>query len=200
MSLSSTLSLSLSLTLSRSLSPCLTLSHFSLSLLHTLAGTGSQALVVNMNAFLQGLSALSTDPSARVRKAVCQAIILIATMQLSIIEPLFASICAFMLKGVLDEDEGSYVIIIYSCLYISNICTFLLLFIHDCIALLTFFTIYSGKFSSFYFPQLGYILIRNTWFSCFPFIFRLLSHTSVSSLFFFFGRCRYGGLWVLVRS
>ena len=60
-----------------------------------------------MNAFLQGLSALSTDPSARVRKAVCQAIILIATMQLSIIEPLFGSICAFMLKGVLDEDEGS---------------------------------------------------------------------------------------------
>ena len=89
---------------------------FPLSLLHTLKGTGSQALVVNMNAFLQGLSALSTDPSARVRKAVCQAIILIATMQLSIIEPLFASICAFMLKGVLDEDEGSYLIIIYSCL------------------------------------------------------------------------------------
>ena len=51
---------------------------------------------------------LSSDPSARVRKAVCQAIILIATMQLSILEPLFASICAFMLKGVLDEDEGTH--------------------------------------------------------------------------------------------
>jgi transportin-1 len=59
-----------------------------------------------MNAFLQGLSALSADPSARVRKAVCQAIILIATMQLSILEPMIGSICTFMLKGVLDDDEG----------------------------------------------------------------------------------------------
>jgi hypothetical protein len=87
-----------------------------------------------MNAFLQGLSALSSDPSARVRKALCQAIILITTMQLSLLEPMFGSICAFMLKGVLDEDEGDsnpnqyfiqYIIksINRDCLYESNLST-----------------------------------------------------------------------------
>ena len=60
-----------------------------------------------MNAFLLALSTLSGDVSARVRKAVCQAIILLATVQLSILEPMFGSICTFMLKGVLDEDEGA---------------------------------------------------------------------------------------------
>ena len=60
-----------------------------------------------MNAFLLALSALSSDTSARVRKAVCQAIILLATVQLSVLEPMFGSICTFMLKGVLDEDEGA---------------------------------------------------------------------------------------------
>jgi hypothetical protein len=60
-----------------------------------------------MNAFLLALSALSSDTSARVRKAVCQAIILLATVQLSVLEPMFGSICTFMLKGVLDEDEGT---------------------------------------------------------------------------------------------
>ena len=68
--------------------------------------SSTQALVSNMNAFLQGLSTLATDPSAKVRKAVCQAIILIATVQLSVLEPMFGSICTFMLAGVLDEDEG----------------------------------------------------------------------------------------------
>ena len=70
-------------------------------------GSGTQALVANMNAFLLALSTLSGDVSARVRKAVCQAIILLATVQLSILEPMFGSICTFMLKGVLDEDEGT---------------------------------------------------------------------------------------------
>ena len=60
-----------------------------------------------MNAFLLALSTLSADASARVRKAVCQAIILLATVQLSVLEPMFGSICTFMLKGVLDEDEGT---------------------------------------------------------------------------------------------
>jgi transportin-1 len=68
--------------------------------------TGSQALISNMTTFLSGLSGLSSDPSAKVRKAVCQSITFIATMQLAILEPYFSSICNFMLKGVLDEDEG----------------------------------------------------------------------------------------------
>ena len=86
--------------------------------IRTGTGTGTQALVANMNNFLQGLSALSADPSARVRKAVCQAIILIATMQLSIIEPLFGPICTFMLKGVLDEDEGNTPLLLFLFLYL----------------------------------------------------------------------------------
>lgn len=72
-----------------------------------ITGSGTQALVANMNAFLLALSALSSDTSARVRKAVCQAIILLATVQLSVLEPMFGSICTFMLKGVLDDDEGA---------------------------------------------------------------------------------------------
>ena len=69
-------------------------------------GCGAQALAANMTAFLQGLAALSADPSPKVRRAVCQAIVLLATLQLSVLEPLFASICEFLLKSILDVDEG----------------------------------------------------------------------------------------------
>ena len=87
-----------------------------------MTGSGTQALVANMNAFLLALSTLSADASARVRKAVCQAIILLATVQLSILEPMFGSICTFMLKGVLDEDEGTTLLIF--CTYSTTLLPF----------------------------------------------------------------------------
>jgi hypothetical protein len=48
------------------------------------------------------LSHLATDESAPVRRAVCQAIVLLASFQLAVLEPLLSDICQFMLQAVMD--------------------------------------------------------------------------------------------------
>jgi transportin-1 len=63
----------------------------------------SSALVTHMSGFLQGLSMLSSDPNAQVRRAVCQAIVLLAQFQLPVLVPILSDICVFMLQAVLDE-------------------------------------------------------------------------------------------------
>ena len=37
---------------------------------------------------------------------MCQAVNLLASLQLAVLEPLFAPICDFLLRSVLDADEG----------------------------------------------------------------------------------------------
>ena len=41
-----------------------------------------------------------------INRAVCQALVLLASLQLSVLEPVFASICDFLLQSILDADEG----------------------------------------------------------------------------------------------
>jgi hypothetical protein len=65
-------------------------------------GSNSCALITHMGSFLSGLSHLASDENAPVRRAVCQAITLLASFQLAVLEPLMSDICRFMLQAVLD--------------------------------------------------------------------------------------------------
>jgi hypothetical protein len=65
-------------------------------------GSNSCALITHMGSFLSGLSHLANDENAPVRRAVCQAITLLASFQLAVLEPLMSDICRFMLQAVLD--------------------------------------------------------------------------------------------------
>lgn len=74
------------------------------SLVHeTSPGTTPCALITHMSSFLSGLSHLASDESPPVRRAVCQAIVLLASFQLAVLEPLLNEICTFMLLAVLDQ-------------------------------------------------------------------------------------------------
>lgn len=63
------------------------------------------ALQLHMNTFLQGLSSLSADPVPAIRRAVCQALVLLAGLQLPRLQPAIDSICQFMLRAVDDPDS-----------------------------------------------------------------------------------------------
>lgn len=65
-------------------------------------GSTPCAMVTHMNDFLAGLSSLSSDSDGQVRRAVCQAIVLLSTHQMAILVPLMDSICSFMLQSILD--------------------------------------------------------------------------------------------------
>lgn len=72
----------------------------------TIITNASHPLLLHMNAFIQLLSALSNDSDPQIRKAICQAITIIACLHLSLLEPFFANICNFMLTSLLDSDEN----------------------------------------------------------------------------------------------
>jgi transportin-1 len=66
------------------------------------AGATPCAMITHMNDFLGGLSALSSDSDGRVRRAVCQAIVLLSSHQMAILVPMMDAICSFMLQSILD--------------------------------------------------------------------------------------------------
>lgn len=70
------------------------------------SGTTPCAMITHMSSFLSGLSHLSSDQSPPVRRAVCQAIVLLASFQLAVLEPLLNDICTFMLQAIMDQDES----------------------------------------------------------------------------------------------
>lgn len=72
----------------------------------TSSGSTPCALITHMSSFLSGLSHLSNDENASVRRAVCQSIVLLASFQLAVLEPLMGDICRFMLLAVMDEVEN----------------------------------------------------------------------------------------------
>lgn len=67
--------------------------------------SGAAPLLLHMNNFLNGIASLAADPTADVRCAVCQSLVLLASFNVSVLEKAFPSICAFMLQAVLDPEE-----------------------------------------------------------------------------------------------
>ena len=68
-------------------------------------GNGAEALTLHMNAFISAIAALSSDPAASVRRAIVQALVLLATLHLSVLQPSYDSICRFMLQALADGEE-----------------------------------------------------------------------------------------------
>lgn len=65
-------------------------------------GHGREAFIIHINAFLAGVSNLAADPQTEVRVSVCEALVLLASYQLAVLQPAFESICKFMLNAVND--------------------------------------------------------------------------------------------------
>eukprot|EP00602_Paraphysomonas_sp_CaronLab_P005566 CAMPEP_0185025988 /NCGR_PEP_ID=MMETSP1103-20130426/9498_1 /TAXON_ID=36769 /ORGANISM="Paraphysomonas bandaiensis, Strain Caron Lab Isolate" /LENGTH=1059 /DNA_ID=CAMNT_0027559395 /DNA_START=120 /DNA_END=3296 /DNA_ORIENTATION=+ len=70
------------------------------------SGSTPCALITHMDAFLSHLAALASDFSAPVRRAVCQAIVLLTSFQLAMLAPLMLDICTFMIRAVMDQEEA----------------------------------------------------------------------------------------------
>lgn len=70
------------------------------------SGKAAEAVMIHMQSFLQGISQLASDPSPVIRRCVCQSIVLIASMFLSVLEPIYDNICNYMLQALLDADES----------------------------------------------------------------------------------------------
>lgn len=66
----------------------------------------SGPLYRHLPAFLQGLGGLAADASARVRRSVCQALVLLVATQADALQSCFDEVCNFMLASVLDEEES----------------------------------------------------------------------------------------------
>jgi len=64
------------------------------------------ALVSYMGSFLTALSQMAADPSASIRRAVCQALVLLTSFQVAVLVPMLAEVCEFMLQNISDQDEG----------------------------------------------------------------------------------------------
>jgi len=62
-------------------------------------------LITHMNAFIQNLAHLSTDPNTKVRTLVCQAITTISTTHVAVLDAYFDNICVFMLAALQDTQE-----------------------------------------------------------------------------------------------
>ena len=61
------------------------------------------ALIQHMNSFLVSLSELASDDDAKIRRAVCQAIVLLTSFHLSLLAPLLGDVCKFMLQNISDQ-------------------------------------------------------------------------------------------------
>ena len=70
------------------------------------SNVGDLALSLNMPGFLAGLSMLSRDPSPKVRKCVCQCIVLLIVGHMSVLKDNLAAICEFMLTALQDAEEA----------------------------------------------------------------------------------------------
>mmetsp|Transcript_3483 Transcript_3483/g.6713 ORF Transcript_3483/g.6713 Transcript_3483/m.6713 type:complete len:1018 (+) Transcript_3483:120-3173(+) len=62
-------------------------------------------LIVHMNDYLGGLSALAADESWEVRRLVCQAIVTMLSLRTEYLQPHFPAIAEFMLKATSDPNE-----------------------------------------------------------------------------------------------
>lgn len=70
------------------------------------SGNPGHPLVVHMNGFIQILAFLSNDSNSFVRKGVCQAITILASIHIAVLDQYFPDICQFMLQALLDSVEG----------------------------------------------------------------------------------------------
>lgn len=70
------------------------------------------ALVSCMGSFLASLSHLAADPSASIRKAVCQALVLLTSFQVAVLAPLLGEVCQFMLHNISDQVFDMAVLVI----------------------------------------------------------------------------------------
>jgi transportin-1 len=79
----------------------------------SLAGTPC-ALVAYMSTFLASLSQMAADPNASIRRAVCQALVLLTSFQVAVLVPMLAEVCQFMLQNISDQVIHQYTFY-YSC-------------------------------------------------------------------------------------
>ncbi len=63
------------------------------------------ALLVHMEEYMAGLAMLSADSDSKVRRCVCQAIVVLTEVKLDVILPQFNSVSVFMLKASADTDD-----------------------------------------------------------------------------------------------
>ncbi|CAB1119753.1 unnamed protein product [Ectocarpus sp. CCAP 1310/34] len=75
-----------------------------LTCVNSLISLSPQALLLNMDAYLEGLSKLASDPCASARKGVCEAMVLLVEVNVEIILPRMQGICEFMLVAQQDPD------------------------------------------------------------------------------------------------
>lgn len=66
----------------------------------------NEPLLLHMSTFLSGLGVLAVDPIPAIRRAVCQALVLLVSSHGESLQSCFPDICAFMLRSVLDNDES----------------------------------------------------------------------------------------------
>jgi len=64
-----------------------------------------QALVANMNKYMEGLFALTKDPSKEIRKRVCQAFVILLEVRFEHLAPHMDGVIKFMLTCTQDDDE-----------------------------------------------------------------------------------------------
>jgi transportin-1 len=73
--------------------------------LNNLIETFPAGLVVHMNDYLGGLSAMAADASWEVRRLVCQAIVTMLSLRTEYLQPHFSAISEFILNATADESE-----------------------------------------------------------------------------------------------
>lgn len=76
-------------------------------------------LVVHMDSFLQGISALTQDPSNDVRKLVCKSIVILLEVGVQYLVPNMDSIIQFILRANQDPDED---VAIEACEFWASFC------------------------------------------------------------------------------
>jgi transportin-1 len=72
----------------------------------SVSAQASEAILLHMQAFIQGISQLANDPNPGVRRVVCQSIVLLSSMHLPVLEPIYDSVCQFMIQAILDTDDS----------------------------------------------------------------------------------------------
>ena len=73
--------------------------------LNNLIETLPAGLVVHMNDYLGGLSAMAADASWEVRRLVCQAIVTMLSLRTEYLQPHFSAISEFILNATSDDSE-----------------------------------------------------------------------------------------------
>ncbi|KAI3424477.1 hypothetical protein D9Q98_010027 [Chlorella vulgaris] len=89
------------------------------STLNQLANIMPNALMENMDSFLQGLFTLALDPSAAVRKAVCNGLVSMLMAVPDRLEASMPDLIEYMLKSTQDEDDS---IAVEACEFWTALC------------------------------------------------------------------------------